>query len=1222
MADSFDPYHKWLGISPKDQPPNHYRLLGVELFESDPDVIESAADQRMTHVRTFQTGQGSADSQRILNELSAAKLCLLEPQKKAAYDCQLRERLNEAAPPPVAPAPIVAPPPAPASRKARPQAAEESSPVIVANRGASSTLNARRKQPLWRQPAVLGVAGAAIVLAAAAWIVMTKTPPGVASDAKTSGRSPAAKATPTQPQAKPNSALPKNDAQPVANGTAPAPTNRQPPLARPSADRQIAEEAIQRGGKVRLLSNSNLVEADDVAQLPPADFDLVEVQILHADASQVADLSFLANAQRLEHLSLWDSRITAASLAPFRGHPTLKQLNLENTGLPSGALKQGLPLPQLEILLLAGCEIEGTDLADLADSKKLRVLGLQGAHITDDDLRLLEKFSQLRELILYSTPITDDGLALLANAAPALQSLIISATKVTDDGLRRLTSFKGLKQVDLAGNPQIRGEGLHWLKELPELEWLKLEWTSVNDESLRALGEFRGIHTLFLSHTNIGDAGLNHLSQLSALQYIALEGTQVTLSGAAKFKRTLPNCHVVFSAPTKTVAGATSDEAHEGQSKAFEDDPAEGKPQPAIDLLKGIDPERHAVAGEWRMEDGALVTPAEAQARLRIDHELPKSYDISLVAERLEGKGTLGLGLVLDGAQVLAAVDAFDGTITGLDKIDGKSCNENETTYRGGVLKDGAPNTLDYRVRPGHVQVVVNGEKLIDWRGDSRKLSNGFSIPDPPALYLAMWGARYRITKLELSPVFEESGIDMQRQSRDLAQFGKQPRLAAPDDDAQRKARLELQKRHSSKFVAAKSPDAKRALAEELIEKAAAAKPDADVYVALDQAIDLADSAGDLDLAWQACDELGAAFEFDVLKRRQQSLTVVGKSARSPQQFRDLADAACLLMADALAAQQGTLVKKVSAQAQSFAKRSKDPALTKVVAARCQDAGKLAGQIDDLAEALKALDRTPDDAGANFTVGHFQLCAARDREQGLRKLAKSADSGWKKLASDDLEASRQDATPDRRLALADSWLAQAEHEIWPGRHYLRMRAAEWYRGALPSLSGRERAHCIDQLKELLAGDEGLPAWELFDLERVEKRGTHVRIEPGGALRTCVEYDHPMDIIFVARTDSLNIRLSVHGYPSVIWNWEVNPSELRIASPDGAQTPVPTSPLEANRWYTFHYRVASQGTNITVDGVPVFAETKAYRKFPRSRAGLHGEGPAVIDVKKFVIKRIE
>jgi hypothetical protein len=39
MADVFDPYHKWLGILPKDQPPHHYRLLAIEPFESDPDVI-------------------------------------------------------------------------------------------------------------------------------------------------------------------------------------------------------------------------------------------------------------------------------------------------------------------------------------------------------------------------------------------------------------------------------------------------------------------------------------------------------------------------------------------------------------------------------------------------------------------------------------------------------------------------------------------------------------------------------------------------------------------------------------------------------------------------------------------------------------------------------------------------------------------------------------------------------------------------------------------------------------------------------------------------------------------------------------------------------------------------------------------------------------------------------------------------------------------------------
>ncbi len=42
--DSFDPYHKWLGIPKKEQPANHYRLLGITVFEPDLDVIEAAAD--------------------------------------------------------------------------------------------------------------------------------------------------------------------------------------------------------------------------------------------------------------------------------------------------------------------------------------------------------------------------------------------------------------------------------------------------------------------------------------------------------------------------------------------------------------------------------------------------------------------------------------------------------------------------------------------------------------------------------------------------------------------------------------------------------------------------------------------------------------------------------------------------------------------------------------------------------------------------------------------------------------------------------------------------------------------------------------------------------------------------------------------------------------------------------------------------------------------------
>jgi hypothetical protein len=86
----FDPYHKWLGISPKDQPPNHYRLLGIDLFESDSDVIDASANRHMAFVQGCATGPHLALSQKLLNELAAARLCLLDSKKKAAYDAKLK----------------------------------------------------------------------------------------------------------------------------------------------------------------------------------------------------------------------------------------------------------------------------------------------------------------------------------------------------------------------------------------------------------------------------------------------------------------------------------------------------------------------------------------------------------------------------------------------------------------------------------------------------------------------------------------------------------------------------------------------------------------------------------------------------------------------------------------------------------------------------------------------------------------------------------------------------------------------------------------------------------------------------------------------------------------------------------------------------------------------------------------------------------------------------
>ena len=96
LERAFDPYHIWLGIPRKNQPPNHYCLLGIEPFEESCDAISNAADQRMAHLRQYQAGPHSALSQQLLNEVAAAKLCLLEPAKKAAYDRAMQEKLGPA----------------------------------------------------------------------------------------------------------------------------------------------------------------------------------------------------------------------------------------------------------------------------------------------------------------------------------------------------------------------------------------------------------------------------------------------------------------------------------------------------------------------------------------------------------------------------------------------------------------------------------------------------------------------------------------------------------------------------------------------------------------------------------------------------------------------------------------------------------------------------------------------------------------------------------------------------------------------------------------------------------------------------------------------------------------------------------------------------------------------------------------------------------------------
>ncbi|MCH7725679.1 MAG: PD40 domain-containing protein [Planctomycetes bacterium] len=172
MTAEFDPYYTWLGIPPLEQPPDHYRLLGLQQFEDNDDAISNACDARMAFIRTFQTGKHTAESQELLNEVSEARICLLKPEKKRAYDEQLQKKVNAtslktAAP---LPAPEPAQPQVPQIKTALPQVQPvsqipsfgDSQPRQRSKPAAKQTSVLERLRSDWRWQ--VGAAGSAVAL--------------------------------------------------------------------------------------------------------------------------------------------------------------------------------------------------------------------------------------------------------------------------------------------------------------------------------------------------------------------------------------------------------------------------------------------------------------------------------------------------------------------------------------------------------------------------------------------------------------------------------------------------------------------------------------------------------------------------------------------------------------------------------------------------------------------------------------------------------------------------------------------------------------------------------------------------------------------------------------------------------------------------------------------------------------------------------------------------
>ena len=266
MAKAFDPYHVWLGIAPTEQPANHCRLLGINLFESDPEVIDNAADRQMVHLRSFQLGKHADLSQTLLNEVAAAKVCLLRPEKKAAYDQQLRQQLRVQAE---------------ADASQRPEIDSQLALALEQEAGKGRS-HARQAAPPGRG-ALLGVAGAvvALVVIVAVWAGTGRKAP-VEPARQVAATSPAGKGLEVRDwgggqkevASQPPTTNPKSEI-PNLKSQIPNPQPPVPPLAKPAMS---AAEAAQIQKQWAEYLGLPVKETNSIGMplmlIPPGEFDM------------------------------------------------------------------------------------------------------------------------------------------------------------------------------------------------------------------------------------------------------------------------------------------------------------------------------------------------------------------------------------------------------------------------------------------------------------------------------------------------------------------------------------------------------------------------------------------------------------------------------------------------------------------------------------------------------------------------------------------------------------------------------------------------------------------------------------------------------------------------------------------------------------------------------------------------------------------------------------
>jgi hypothetical protein len=432
-------------------------------------------------------------------------------------------------------------------------------------------------------------------------------------------------------------------------------------------------------------------------------------------------------------------------------------------------------------------------------------------------------------------------------------------------------------------------------------------------------------------------------------------------------------------------------------------------------------------------------------------------------------------------------------------------------------------------------------------------------------------------------------------------------------------------------------PEKERALAEQLFALAdqPGTSPD-ERYMVLMKAVGLAAKLWDLNSALHGIDLLDAGYEIDSFEIKQNVIDDAVRLAASPEHAAAAMTAAEQVIEQAVAEERydnalamadaaNKAINKLPAE--SRAKKDASDRLAR----RRREIVVLQTASAAAVEAEAALEKDPANPEANSSLGRWYCLYKGDWDRGLPLLAKGKDGTTKSLAQQEL-AVNLELKP--QLDLADGWWDVAQKETGLPRDLARLHAGEIYQLMLPNLQAGVKKTAVEKRlteiqpiveQRLSQNAARRGAWDQFDLTHANLEDGFVRLtKDENVIVTKNDYSGPLDISLIARTAGSNIRIYGPRGSSVIFNWEMNPNELRVTRPDGndnvesgSLATATVQPLAANRWYPLRWRIAADGMEVWIAGKAVFAEKKSYDLSAKARVAVRAVDSNV-DLKSFAV----